>query len=122
MADGLQSFTHYQSMIFSELRTSANDIMNPETYFCFTVQRYATGVLAVVVLSVRLSVRHKPVLYHKRSKKTFNKKPNRRQKILRRSQDRGKAVDKVFSVGKVVQFLLYGKNASIASRKYVRHA
>ena len=57
----------------------------------------------------------------KRSK-NFDKKPNRRQKILRRSQDRGKAVDNGLSVGKVVQFLLHGKNASSVSCEYVRHA
>ena len=59
---------------------------------------------------------------NKRSK-NFDKRPNRRQKkILRQSQDRGKAVDNGLSVGKVVQFLLYGKNASSVSREYVRHA
>ena len=37
-------------------------------------------------------------------------------------EDRGKAVDNGLSVGKVVQFLLYGKNASSVSREYVWHA
>ena len=58
---------------------------------------------------------------YKRSK-NFDKRPNRLQKIIRRSQDRGKAVDNGLSVGKVVQFLLYGKNASSVSREYVGHA
>ena len=47
--------------------------------------------------------------------------PNCRQKILRRSQDRDKAVDNGLRVGKVVQFLLYGKIASSVSHEYVRH-
>ena len=58
---------------------------------------------------------------NKRSK-NFEKRPNRRQKIHHRSQDRGKAVNKGLSVGKVVQVLLYGKNAISVSREYVRHA
>ena len=52
----------------------------------------------------------------------FDQWPNRRQKILRFSQDRGKTVDNGLSVGKVVQFLLYGKNAGSVSREHVRHA
>ena len=41
---------------------------------------------------------------------------------MRRSQDRGKTVNNGLSVGKVVQFLLYIKNAIDVSREYVRHA
>ena len=58
-------------------------------------------------LSFLFSLRRK----NKRSK-NFDKRPSRRQKIVRRSQYRGKAVDNGLSVGEVVQFLLYGKNAS----------
>ena len=57
-----------------------------------------------------------------KTKNERSKRPNRRQKLLRRSQDRGKAVDNGLSAGKVVQFLLYGKNASSVSREYVRYA
>ena len=41
---------------------------------------------------------------------------------MRQSQDRDKAVDSGLSIGKVVQFLLNGKNASSVSREYVRRA
>ena len=67
----------------------------------------------------RIVLKHSESL---RDWKNFDKRPNRRLKFLRRSQDRGKAVDNVFSVVKAVQFLLYGKNASSVSREYVRHA
>ena len=41
---------------------------------------------------------------------------------MRQSYYRGKAVDNRLSVGKVVQFLLYRKNASSVSHEYVQHA
>ena len=47
--------------------------------------------------------------------KNFDEGRNRRQKILRHSQNRDKAVDNKLSVGKVVQLLLYGKIASSVS-------
>ena len=48
----------------------------------------------------------KDINTHNKRSKNFDKRPNRRQKMLRRSQDRGKVVDNWLSVGKVVHAVL----------------